>query len=184
MRRTHPAGVVLFLVSLLALLPTSADAQVVGSSLVGDVKDQQSAVVPGATVTLTDTATEAQRVATTDATGSYRFIALAPGIYTLKVELQGFRTEGRERVEIKVDTAGRLDTVVLTVGRIEEVVNVQASAVRNTTDGTLGQTIGAQQITALPLEARNPIALMSLQPGAVFLPTGDPRSGAVPRTGN
>ena len=62
---------------------------------------------------------------------------------------------------------------------MNEVVEVQASAVAGTAGAALGNVIESQQIQALPLEARNPAGLMSLQPGAVFLPTGDPRSGAV-----
>jgi len=179
MSRVHPAIVLpfLFLLSLFGTRP--AGGQVGTASLAGEVQDQQAAVVPGATVTITNAATAAERVTTTDRAGVYRFVALAPGTYRLKVQLAGFNTAERGRVEVAVDTAGWLDAIVLTIESVTETVEVQATAVRNTTDATLGQVIGSRQIAALPLEARNVVNLMSLQPGAVFLPTGDPRSGAI-----
>jgi len=144
-----------------------------------DHATRSAAAIPGATVTILNAATRAERATTTDRTGTYRFIALPPGTYQIRVELQGFSPAVRDRVAIAVDTTSRLEPIVLTVGGVNESVEVQASVAMSTADATLGNVIESRQILALPLEARNPVSLMSLQPGAVFLPTGDPRSGAI-----
>jgi len=143
-----------------------------------DHATRSAAAIPGATVTILNAATRAERATTTDRTGTYRFIALPPGTYQIRVELQGFSPAVRDRVAIAVDTTSRLEPIVLTVGGVNESVEVQASVAMSTADATLGNVIESRQILALPLEARNPVSLMSL-PGAVFLPTGDPRSGAI-----
>jgi Carboxypeptidase regulatory-like domain len=129
--------------------------QVGTSSVSGEVRDQQAAAIPGATVTLLHTATGAERVVTTDRTGTYRFLALQPGTYQLKVELQGFAPVSRDRVVAAVDTATRLEPIVLAVGGLSEVVEVQASAAVGTVDAALGNVIENRQILALPLAPTN-----------------------------
>ena len=168
----------------LALVLTGhAFGQAGTASVTGEVRDQQAAVIPGATVTLVHQATGAERVATTDRNGIYRFVALPPGVYSLKVELQGFNTEVRDDLRLAVDTASAVESVVLKIGSVQQAVEVKAQAARmNTVDGSLGNVIEGRQMLALPLEARNPVNLLSLQAGAVFLPSrgvDDPRSGAI-----
>ena len=180
MRNARPWPLVVFLMIVsLGARPSHALAQAGMSSVSGEVRDQLAAAIPGATVTLVHAATQAERVVATDRTGAYRILALAPGTYQLRVEFPGFAAAVRDGVALAVDTATRLDPIVLTVGGVKESVDVQASAASSAADATLGNVIGSRQILALPLEARNAAGLMSLQPGVVFLPTGDPRSGAV-----
>ncbi len=177
MRRSLPAlGVALV---AFAAGTGPALAQVGTASAVGEVRDQQAAAVPGAMVTLVNLATRAERTATTDHVGTYRFAAIAPGTYQVRVELEGFNTAVRGQVVLNVDTAARFEPIILTVGAISQVVEVQGSAAVGMTDAAMGNVIASRQILTLPLEARNPVSLMSLQPGAVFLPTGDQRSGAI-----
>jgi hypothetical protein len=171
-------GPLLVLVCFLAS-HDSAWAQAGTATVYGDVKDQQSAALPGATVTLTSAATGATRATVTNETGSYRFVALTPGGYSLKVEIAGFRTAVRDKLQLAVDTATKLD-VVLELGSVAETVEVAAAApLLNTSDASLGNVITGTQIQRLPLEARNPVGLLSLQAGAVYLPTNDQRSGSV-----
>ena len=157
----------------------TAHGQVGTATVTGEVRDQQAAAVPGAVVTLVQPETRAERVVTTDRTGTYRFVAIQPGVYQLKIELQGFETRTRGSVVASVDTTTRVEPIVLAVSKLEQAVVVQASPAIATTGAALGSVIESRQLLALPLEARNPAGLMSLQPGAVFLPTGDPRSGAI-----
>src|SRR5215510_4617625 len=87
-----------------ALLLSSASyaaAQVERASLTGTVKDQSDAVVPGATVTATNTATNVPAVAVTDSQGGYVIGALIPGEYVIDVELQGFRKSSKR---VSLDT--------------------------------------------------------------------------------
>ncbi len=171
----------LALVSFL-FLPTTAAAQGGTSGLVGTVADQQAAAIPGAMVILTSAATGAVRETVTGPAGGYQFLSLPPGTYTLRVELEGFRTVLAEGLQLTVDTTQRLD-VKMEIGGIAETVQVTAeTTVVNTTDSSLGNVIAGTQIRELPLEGRNVVGLLSLQPGVVYVPptaVTDARSGAV-----
>ena len=141
--------------------------------------------MPGATLTLTQTATSASRTVVTDDNGNYRFNALSPGLYSLKVELNGFRTALRDKIDLPVDMSTQLD-IPLEMGSLAETVQVTAEArVLNTSDASLGNVITGRQVRELPLEARNVVGLLSLQTGVVYIPkadastTMDPRYGAV-----
>lgn len=171
------------LVCLLA--PRMAFAQLGNSTLSGRVTDAQTAGVPGATVTVTNTGTSALRTAQTSESGTYRFVALPPGTYQLKVEMDGFRTAVREGVQMRVDSPTELD-LSLVVGSLAETVQVVAEATTlNTSDASLGNVISGTQIRELPLEGRNVVGLLALQPGVVYIPksnastTNDPRYGSV-----
>ena len=149
------------------------------------VTDDQKSTVPGATVTLTSATTGATREAVSNENGSYQFIAVPPGVYTVKASLTGFKTSVIDKVQLNTDSSQRLD-VALAVGGIEESVQVLAEAPAiNTTDASLGNVIKEAQIMGLPLEARNPVGLLSLQTGVVYIPrnnaetTVDPRYGSV-----
>ena len=82
---------------LLLTLPAAAGAQVLYGSLVGNVSDDTGAAVPGATVTIRNKGTGTSRDTTTDATGAYRFDTVQPGMYSVTVQLTGFRTFTRAR---------------------------------------------------------------------------------------
>ena len=162
----------------------AAHAQTGTAALVGEVTDAQKQVIPGATVTVTHVATAASQVTTTDERGGFRLSNVAPGLYTLKVELAGFKVAQVERVNLQVDTVTR-ETVVLEVGGIAEVVSVVSETTHlNTSDASVGNVMSREQIRSLPVEAQNVVHLLSLQPGAIFVPTTnpatvDPRYGAV-----
>ena len=92
-------------------------------------------------------------------------LQLAPGVYQIKAELQGFKTAVRERVELLVDTTTTAD-LQLDVGQIAQSVVVEAATSKlNTVDGTLGNAINGLQPRQLPLESRNVATLLSVQPG-------------------
>ena len=172
------------LVALLHLAGAAAHAQTGTAALVGDVIDSQKQVIPGATVTLTHVATTASQNTITDERGGFRFANVQPGLYTLKVELPGFKTTIVEQVSLQVDSVRR-ETVILEVGGITETVSVVSETTHlNTTDASVGNVMSREQIRNLPVEAQNVVHLLSLQPGAVFIPTSnpatvDPRYGSV-----
>ncbi|HVL69240.1 MAG TPA: carboxypeptidase-like regulatory domain-containing protein [Vicinamibacterales bacterium] len=153
------------------------------ATLVGTVTDAQGAVLPGATVTVTNRATGTTRSVVTNESGNYNVAALVPGRYHVQVEMSGFRQARLENLELLVDTTARQD-FRLDIGSINETVSVTAeSPILNTTNASIGQTMNEQTIRALPVEGRNVVHLLSLQPGAVFIPTTnpnttDPRYGA------
>jgi len=170
---------VLALLAGALLLSAGAWGQASTAALYGEVLDQQGAAVTGAKVTLTNTATGATRSAETDETGRYQFLAVLPGKYSLKVEKDGFRTAVRENLDLLVNTISKLN-IPLEIGQVTETIVIEeAAAPLNTTDSSIGNVITSQQVLGLPLEARSIVQLLSLQPGAVFVPTGDMRSGAI-----
>jgi hypothetical protein len=163
---------------------STALAQSGTAGLRGTVTDAQGLRLPGVSVTLTNPATGLSREAVTDDTGDFTFVSLPPGTYSLKVELEGFRTAVVDKVPLPVDSTVRQD-VRLELGALSETVQVTAEpTLINTTDASMGNVISGSQLGALPLEARSVVGLLSLQPGAVFVPTNtwgdlDNRSGAV-----
>lgn len=149
------------------------------TSISGTVTDPTGAVVSGATVTLTQAATGITRTVTTNERGYYTFPQVPPGRYTLRVEQTGFKTIVRENLDLQVNLPTVLDVQFTEVGQVVETVEVVGEALINKTDASMGNVIGEVQIRQLPLEARNVVNLLSLQPGAVFVPTGDIRSGSI-----
>ena len=85
------------------MLSGTSFAQTGTAALIGTVTDQQGAVLPGVTVTVTGVDSGVSRTATTDTSGGYQVLALPPGLYNLKVELEGFRTAVRDKVNLPVD---------------------------------------------------------------------------------
>jgi hypothetical protein len=168
---------------LAALCSTAAWAQSGTASIGGRVTDQQGAAVPGASVTVTNLTTAAARSTVTNQAGLYQFTALPPGLYDMAVALAGFRPVKYEKLELRVDIQARQD-VELTVGTAESVTVQAESPLINTHDASLGNTMSEQAIRTLPVEARNVVHLLSLQPGAVYIPrtnpdSVDPRYGSV-----
>lgn len=178
-------AVVLSMLALVGLVwTTPALAQSGTATLSGRITDPQGLALPGVTITLTSRATSESRTVVTNDSGRYRMTALSPGHYDLVLELSGFRSVRYENLELRVDSEGRQDAQ-LDIGGVAETVTVQAeSPLINTTDASVGNTMGEETIRNLPIEARNVVQLLSLQPGAVFIPTTnanttDPRYGAV-----
>ncbi len=155
-------------VLLVALLTSApANAQVLYGSIVGTVEDPTGAVVPGATITLTNPATGATREIKADDQGRYTVPNLQAGNYTLKVSAQGFRTLTRTGIEITINTVTRVDAK-LEVGQMSEQVTVSASAIALQTDKSdVRSELASQAITSMPLYGyRNYQQLINLVPGA------------------
>jgi Carboxypeptidase regulatory-like domain/TonB dependent receptor len=105
------------------LLLHPACAQILYGSLVGNVTDANSAIVPGASVTATGRGTGNARTTTTNPAGAYQFVDLQPGIYTVKVTVSGFKTYERRDVPVTLNNVTRVDAA-LEVGSIEQSVTI------------------------------------------------------------
>lgn len=137
-------------------------AQTAGE-ITGVIRDASGAVIPGATVTARNPATNALRTAVSNNAGVYSFPALQPGTYVLKVELQGFRTISRD-VALQVQQTARID-FTLAVGELEETVLVAGvSPLLTTENATIGTVIENKRIVELPLNGRNYLQLVALSP--------------------
>ena len=135
------------------------------SSLRGTVKDASGAVIADVAVTLTDASTGTSRKVLSDNTGVYQVLQVPPGRYALKVEKSGFTTLTKGDVVLEVNTPATVDCV-LEVGTVGTSVNVEAEAAQvNTVDGTVGNAFEEKQVQELPLQTRNVVELLSIQPG-------------------
>ena len=151
------------------------------SSLSGVILDPQNNAIAGATITATNVATDAARNTTSSKEGTYQIPQLAPGVYKVRAEAQGFKAIVLEDVQVLVSNQVTLNINFKEVGAVTETVTVQGGeSTINTSDATIGNTFNETQIRQLPLEGRNVVGLLSLQPGVVFTGIeGDQRSGAV-----
>ncbi|MGB7547373.1 MAG: TonB-dependent receptor [Terracidiphilus sp.] len=149
------------------------------TSLRGVIKDQTGALVPGATITLSEKATGKTFSTVAGDTGFYSFPQIFPARYTITVTAAGFGDQIKT-AELLVNQPATID---FTLGVQASSVTVDVSATAqtlNTTDASLGSSADNAQIQALPSETRNVPDLLSLQPGVLYLPTaGDSRSGSV-----
>ncbi len=163
--RSRALALVCGLLMLLFAAP-AASAQSGRSTVRGTVRDQQGNVVTGASVTLTDAEKNFTRTQTTNEEGGYTFAAIPPGTYRVEVEASGFKKSSVADVRALVDTPVDAD-VELQPGLNTESVTVTASteAALNTTDATIGTAFESRRIQELPLNARNVVGLLSLQPG-------------------
>ena len=143
---------------------TAVQAQTTGS-MSGTITDPANAVVPGATVTVTNAQTGASRTATTNSRGYFSVEALAPGPYTVTVEGAGFKRSVAQNIAVSVNTIAEVN-ITMEVGlEGEEVTVVAAQETINTSSPTLTNVINTQQVTDLPLPTRNPLDLAALQAG-------------------
>ncbi|HEY5213318.1 MAG TPA: carboxypeptidase-like regulatory domain-containing protein, partial [Acidobacteriaceae bacterium] len=136
------------------------------SELTGTVTDTTGAVVPEASVVLTDPATAYTRATTSGSTGLYDFNGLNPGNYNLKVSAKGFKEYAKDGIVVNVSGTFRND-VALTIGSESTTVTVEADALTIQTDSNVVSTlITAEDITSLATENRNIVNLAALGMGA------------------
>jgi carboxypeptidase family protein len=163
-------------------LPVSA--QVAAGEITGVVKDQGGAAVPGATITVTETRTNRQRIVLSNEDGVYTAAGLAPGAYRVDVELSGFTSLRREGIRLTTGGKARID-FDLGVGGIQEKVTVVGdSPIVRAETASLGTLIENEQVEQLPLNGRLFIMLASIAPGVALPPNSVlPRiNGGRPRT--
>ena len=162
-----------------------ASAQTAAGEITGVVQDQDGGAVPGATITVSETRTNLQRVVVSTGDGVYTAASLAPGEYRLDIELAGFKPLRREGIRLATGEKARID-LDLSVGDIREQVTVVAAdapIVRAET-ASLGTIIENEQVVQLPLNGRLFIMLAAIAPGVALPPNSVlPRiNGGRPRT--
>jgi len=145
---------------LAALLPVAAQ----NTSLTGSVTDGQNAAIGEAIVSLTNTETSAARRTLANAEGTYFFAQIPPGMYRIEAQKPGFRTYNGQ-IRLQVNTPATLN-IQLEVGQVTETVNVTEEAISiNTQNATVGNPFTELQVRQLPLQTRNIVELLALQPG-------------------
>jgi hypothetical protein len=164
---------------VLAGLPVCLWAAANGS-LSGTLKDPSGAVIPGATITLVNTALKAEYRAVSNDQGFYSFPALPVGRYDLTIEASGFKSEQKTDFPVDTDSALSLDAV-LALGPRCDTITVEGSGTAveiqiDTAATHLGELVTAPQMTALPLNGRSYTDLLPIQPGVAPASTLLPNS--------
>ena len=160
-----------WLVQFVLLTAGFALAQGTTSRVSGIVTDDSGAIIPGATVTLTNEQTGVSFETVTTASGAYAFEAVQVGVYTISIQLQGFKKFVSSGNRVSIGEAATINGK-LSTGTLEESIEVRASSqvVQTDTSGNLGTTFDQRTIESLPIvggRGRNPLDLVLTQPGVV-----------------
>jgi hypothetical protein len=160
------------IIAVSCLLPVApVFAQVTTATLYGIVRDQSGSILPGATVTATHEGTATTRTTVTSSTGEFTLTALPAGSYALKIELQGFKTQVSQGIQLGSGQTAR-QVFELELGTVAENITVEGVApLVKTASSEQMETLGTLQVRELPLSRRNITGLLRLAPGV------DPTSG-------
>jgi hypothetical protein len=173
----HSVARLLLTFLALALLTTGVTAQTSTSRITGRVTDAKQASVAGASITVTNEATGVSQTQTTTEAGVYAFDSLPVGNYTVAVEQSGFKKYQKTGNHLEVNTPLTVD-VTMDIGQVSEVVTVQAGLEQlQNSNATIGNVVEQKAIETLPLNGRNPLTLLLLEPGVVQRSFGGAGSG-------
>ena len=166
------SGVVLFF-----LLTSATWAQVSTSRIEGTVTDKSGAVVPNAAVRVTNEGTGLSYDVKTSTSGTYTVPSLVPGQYSVTVTSPGFETYKSGHNVLSVGEP-LVVNATLSVGGETQVVQVESSYQRiDTTNATVSDVMTTEQVKELPLNGRNPLSLLTLEPGVTQRPNSASGSG-------
>src|SRR5499427_7762293 len=147
---------------LLALFCLNTFAQTTNATLGGTASDPSRALIPGVTVTATNTATGIVSTTVTNETGSYNFPSLQTGTYKVTAELPGFQAQAYNDVTLGVSQQVRLNFAMQVSGRTQSVdVNVAADTLIATTSASVGTVLPEYKVRDLPLTSRNILDLVT-----------------------
>ena len=159
---------VLAIVVMVCSLAFSCLAQTFQGQISGEVRDATGAIVPNAKLTATNIATNTPFTTQSNEQGLYRFLALPPGQYNVTASLTGFKSYERGPITLQVNDNITLD-ISLQIGDASETVQVSAAAeALQTQTASVGQVVNTRTIEGLPLNVRDPLALIGLTPGVTF----------------
>lgn len=166
----------ILVIALIASMCAPMAAQSERARIIGTVTDPQGAVIPGATVWVTNVATGVAAKTTSDAQGQYQAPELPIGSYRVKVEHDGFKTTETAVYPLEINQVLKID-VKLPLGARNEIVEVTGEAAQvETVNPTIGASVTGEAIQELPLNGRNVLDLALLQPGV--MPDNPDDSGA------
>lgn len=150
----------------LLLLTCPSPAQISGTgAITGVVRDPAGAMVPGASVAVTNLATALTRQVTSSSSGDYSIQLLPPGNYRLEITKAGFATSDFPSIVVNVTQITTVNAK-LTVGSTSQTVNVQATGqMLQTQSSTLGSVVTGEMVRNLPLASRNYTQIITLSPG-------------------
>ncbi|MGH9572017.1 MAG: carboxypeptidase regulatory-like domain-containing protein [Candidatus Acidiferrales bacterium] len=174
-------GVSALLVYFFVLSAGTLRAQQNNAAIVGTVTDASGAVLPGVTVTLTNTATNVAQTTQTSGAGDFVFPMVQVGTYSVKVEMKGFKTFTSSGLTVAAGDRARVDAK-MAVGDISQTVEVSGTVAPalQTDTSTIGTLVTSQGVEDLPLNGRNLIKLVQLSSGVTEGSPGSAVQGARP----
>jgi Carboxypeptidase regulatory-like domain/TonB dependent receptor-like, beta-barrel/TonB-dependent Receptor Plug Domain len=165
-------GVAICMTALSLFSANHVDAQVTTATLVGLVRDNSAAIIPGANVVATNEGTGVTRESVTDANGEVVLSALPAGTYTVRIELGGFKTISQRGIQLGAGQTVR-QTFTLEVGAMSETITVTGeSPLIQTAMSLQADSVGSQEVRELPVNRRNIQNLIGLTAGVVITGTG------------
>jgi len=166
------SGFAMMLAAVLAMIALGTlklQAQSFYGSIVGTVTDSTGAIVPNATVAITNIGTNDKRTAEANAAGDYSFVNLVPATYKIEVTKANFKRFLRDGVTVQVNAVVRVDAA-LQVGAASETIEVTTQTPLLQTDsGSLGSVIEGKTVAEMPLNGRNSMNLLALSAGVIPL---------------
>src|SRR5687768_10091352 len=165
------------------LLPAAAQAQarLTGADLEGTVRDESSAILSGATVTVVNSNTNVARTVQTDSRGHFQVPALPPGTYRIKVELTGFGSQAREGLVLLLGQTAAIDFTLKLAAASEEIMVTAETPIVDPGQTAVSSVVREQQIASLPTNGRNFISFAVITAGATTDRT--PQQGATVTSG-
>jgi hypothetical protein len=169
------------LVVMASVAGVHGQARLTGADLEGLVADQSGGVLPGASVTVTNLATNVARTATSDENGRFYVAALPPGTYRVNVTLPGFITQNSENLVLQLGQSVALNFTLPLEGVTAEVTVSSAAPLVSASRTEVSSVINQEQIEKLPINGRNFIAFSVITPGVTNDRT--PQQGASATSG-
>jgi Carboxypeptidase regulatory-like domain len=164
-----------FVATLVLVSAKPGWCQNVYGTIAGTVSDSSGASVAAATVTLTNMDTNEKHNMATDASGNYTFVNILPGKYKVEAEKSGFKKVVRQPILVQIESGLKVD-LTMEVGAVNEIIEVKSEVpLLQPETNSLGQVVEQRDVTELPLNGRNPLALVAMAPGVV--PQGQPSAG-------
>jgi hypothetical protein len=168
----HLALILSLFLFLLLTITSALSAQVTTATLYGVVRDSTASSLPGATVSAVNQGTGLTREAVTDVGGEFALTALPSGRYTLRIELQGFKTYTNDSLELLAGQTVR-QNFTIEVGQLEETITVsERSPLVETASAAQKESMLANEVRTLPLSRRNITGLLTLSTGVTEASTG------------
>ncbi|HUE88583.1 MAG TPA: carboxypeptidase regulatory-like domain-containing protein [Vicinamibacterales bacterium] len=172
---------ILLVISSAGAGAVSAQTRATSADLTGVIYDPLKAVLPGATVTVTNADTGTSRTSVTEGDGRYAILALPPGTYTIRVELSGFTPLVQEGVALALGSSVDLSFTLTLAGAQEQVIVNAVASVVDTQKTAVSSVVSQQQIESLPINGRNFISFSVITPGVTTDRT--PQQGASATSG-
>jgi hypothetical protein len=166
-------ALLLFLIVGLLGRTSQLEAQTT-ASLSGNVVDTTGAVIPGATITLTNTASRDKRDVTSNSSGYFTFAGVTPGTYSVQIAAPGFRGFRQDNVTVDPGDVRNLNNLSLSIGGTTDTVTVESAAneIAPQDSGERSALLSARDIERLPIESRNLSELLKILPGTTTTASG------------